>query len=167
MINKTKVCFFFLLAVILVIGTNVLAVEIHQSSKTSSDISFDLELIGLPAIENPIRKAPYVMFTGDNREMKILWQLIAPDTCQIEWGLDTLYSIGGENTYEYGTDHQHSYTLENLQPATKYFYRVTAEADTFSGSFWSAPFSHVGEARFFAYGDTRTYGTGKMMTGVC
>jgi hypothetical protein len=32
---------------LLVDGTNVLAVEIHQSSPTSSDISFDLELVGL------------------------------------------------------------------------------------------------------------------------
>lgn len=31
----------------LVAGTNVLAVEIHQSSGSSSDISFDLELVGL------------------------------------------------------------------------------------------------------------------------
>ena len=30
----------------LVEGTNVLAVEIHQISPTSSDISFDLELLG-------------------------------------------------------------------------------------------------------------------------
>ena len=30
----------------LVTGTNVIAVEVHQSSATSSDLSFDLELTG-------------------------------------------------------------------------------------------------------------------------
>ena len=35
-------------ALALVAGTNVIAVEIHQNAGTSSDISFDLELIGLP-----------------------------------------------------------------------------------------------------------------------
>jgi hypothetical protein len=138
-------------------GTNVLAVEIHQSSNTSSDISFDMELLGLASIPHPIRKAPYVIFAGDNREMCVIWQLIVTDTCQIEWGLDTSYSLGREDTYEYGMDHQHSCAIVGLQPSTKYFYRVIARADTFSGSFWSAPYSHAGEARFFAYGDTRTY----------
>ena len=37
-------------ASLLVEGTNVLAVEIHQDSGTSSDISFDLELLGIPKI---------------------------------------------------------------------------------------------------------------------
>jgi hypothetical protein len=32
---------------LLVNGTNVLAVEVHQSSPTSDDLSFDLELIGI------------------------------------------------------------------------------------------------------------------------
>jgi hypothetical protein len=32
---------------VLVAGTNILAVEIHQQSMTSSDVSFDMELIGL------------------------------------------------------------------------------------------------------------------------
>jgi hypothetical protein len=36
-------------ASLLVAGTNVLAVEVHQESPTSSDISFDLQLEGSPA----------------------------------------------------------------------------------------------------------------------
>jgi hypothetical protein len=34
-------------------GTNIVAVELHQSDKTSSDLSFDLELIGIrhPRVE--------------------------------------------------------------------------------------------------------------------
>jgi len=138
-------------------GPNVLAVEIHQISGTSSDISFDMELLGLAEIQHPTRKAPYLLYTGDNTEMRVLWQLIVPDTCYIVWGSDTEYSSGGATTYEFGGDHQHSYTIENLIPSTRYFYRVVAEADTFAGAFWTAPYSNTGEARFFAYGDTRTY----------
>ena len=37
-------------ASLLVEGTNVLAVEIHQTSATSTDISFDLEMLGVPRI---------------------------------------------------------------------------------------------------------------------
>ncbi|MCX8157631.1 MAG: Ig-like domain-containing protein, partial [Verrucomicrobiae bacterium] len=38
------------IANLLVAGTNVLAVEVHQNSATSSDLSFDLELRGYPVI---------------------------------------------------------------------------------------------------------------------
>ena len=34
-------------AALLVAGDNVVAVEVHQASPTSSDISFDLELVGV------------------------------------------------------------------------------------------------------------------------
>src|SRR5262249_27669545 len=37
-------------ASLLVEGTNVLAVEIHQAAANSSDISFDLEMLGIPTI---------------------------------------------------------------------------------------------------------------------
>ena len=37
-------------------GENVLAVEIHQTSVTSSDISFDLEVLGLDAVPHPTRR---------------------------------------------------------------------------------------------------------------
>ena len=138
-------------------GTNVLAVEIHQISGTSSDISFDMELIGVGEIMHPTRKTPYLIFTGHNTKMRLMWQLICPDTCHVEWGLDTLYSLGSVNVYEYGRDHQYTYTLENLIPSTKYLYRIVAGADAFCGSFWTAPYTHSDEARFFAYGDCRTY----------
>ena len=34
---------------VLMTGNNVLAVEVHQSATTSSDVSFDFELIGNPS----------------------------------------------------------------------------------------------------------------------
>jgi len=138
-------------------GTNVLAVEIHQSSITSSDISFDLEVIGLAAIPHPIRKAPYLIYTGDNTKMEVLWQLVVTDSCLIEWGLDQLYGLGSEVTHEYGSDHQHTFTIEGLTPETPYYYRVIARDDTSIGSFHAAPSATTSDVAFFAYGDTRTY----------
>lgn len=40
-------------------GRNVIAVEVHQSSSTSTDVSFDLQLLGVPFI--PRNKLPEVM----------------------------------------------------------------------------------------------------------
>jgi len=138
----------------LVPGTNVLAVEVHQRSGTSSDISFDLELIGTKSVT---RKAPYLIYNGDNTQMQVLWQLILTDTCAIEWGADTLYSMGSEQTYEYGGDHQHSYTIADLTPGSKYYYRVTVNEDNYPGSFHAAPATNATAVPFLAYGDTRTY----------
>jgi hypothetical protein len=46
-------------ASLLVAGTNVLAVEVHQQSQSSSDVSFDLELLGtLPGVGNSVTLNP-------------------------------------------------------------------------------------------------------------
>lgn len=141
----------------LVAGTNVLAVEIHQVSRTSSDISFDLELVGLSGMPALMRKAPYLVFGGDNTEMDVHWQLILSDTCTVEWGDDLTYSLGSSQTLEYGADHQHTYTITGLTPGTQYCYRVTAGGQEYTGYFRAAPPGDAISVRFFAYGDTRTY----------
>ncbi|HTD66269.1 MAG TPA: Ig-like domain-containing protein, partial [Candidatus Limnocylindria bacterium] len=55
-------------ASLVVEGTNVLAVEIHQSDLTSSDVSFDLELLAVPAV--PRNQPPLVsLISPTNGEM--------------------------------------------------------------------------------------------------
>lgn len=147
----------YVLADGLTLGTNVIAVEIHQVSGTSSDISFDLELVGLTALPDLMRKAPYPIYGGTNTQMQINWQLIFADTCVIEWGEDTSYSLGSEETVEYGTDHQHAYTITGLTPGTLYYYQVLLGGVEHTGSFRAAPPADAASVRFFAYGDTRTY----------
>jgi PKD repeat protein len=141
----------------LVAGTNVLAVEIHQRSGTSSDISLDLQLVTTTDQPPLARKAPYLIYNGDNTQMQVLWQLISTNTSTIEWGTDTFYTMGSAETYEYGTDHQHTYTITDLTPGTKYFYRVTVDYEVHTGSFHAAPETTATAVKFLAYGDTRTY----------
>ncbi|MFH1681986.1 MAG: metallophosphoesterase [Candidatus Eisenbacteria bacterium] len=142
---------------VLTAGTNHLAVEIHQRSVTSSDISLDLELIGWEELPSLVRKAPYLIYNGSNSGMQVLWQLIWTETCTIEWGEDESYSMGVAETHECGSAHQHSYTITGLTPGTVYLYRVVAGQDTCAGSFRAAPESDAEAVRFFVYGDTRTY----------
>ncbi|UCF79185.1 MAG: metallophosphoesterase [Candidatus Eiseniibacteriota bacterium] len=151
--NEDAFFHYFVSAAYLVAGTNVLTVEIHQSSVTSSDISFDLELrtTGL------MRKGPYLVYEGDNTEMCLMWQLHSTAACTVEWGPDTLCSSGSVPTSEYGPDHQHAYTVTGLVPSAKYFYRVIAGSDTCTGSFRAGPSSDSATLKFIAYGDTRTY----------
>ncbi len=102
-------------------------------------------------------KAPYLIYTGENTGMQVLWQLVSTDTCTIEWGIDTLYTIGTAQTYEYGSDHQHMYTITNLTPDSIYYYRMTVNQEVHTGSFRSAPDSNATSLKFIAYGDTRSY----------
>jgi hypothetical protein len=54
----------------LVNGTNIVAVEIHQQSLTSSDVSFDFELRGQPPPPEPPQKVYWGMFDG---QMVLAW----------------------------------------------------------------------------------------------
>jgi hypothetical protein len=102
------------------------------------------------------RKAPYLIYDGNELEMQVIWQLYSTESCQIEWGTDTLYSIGSAQTFEYGSDHQHTYTITNLIPVTKYYYRVIVNQEVHAGTFHSAPTTNASAINFFAYGDTRS-----------
>ncbi|HVF46109.1 MAG TPA: hypothetical protein VNA17_00935, partial [Pyrinomonadaceae bacterium] len=58
-------------ASLLVPGANVLAVEIHQSSGNSSDISFDLDLIGQTGAS--VTRGPYLQ-VGTANAMTVRWR---------------------------------------------------------------------------------------------
>ncbi len=139
------------------IGENVIAVEIHQRSRSSSDISFDFSLEGSATAQNLVRKAPYLIYTGNNTEYKILWQLIRTEECDLKWGTTEACSDGEATVTEYGDDHQYSYLFQNLTPRTKYYYQVIIDSAVYAGSFYSAPAENTDSLKFIVYGDNRTY----------
>jgi hypothetical protein len=102
------------------------------------------------------KKGPYLIYPGNNTQMTVLWQMTSTVGCTLEWGLDTSYAAGSTATTEYGTDHQHKYTITSLTPGTKYYYRITAGTAELTGSFRSAPAADVASVKLLAYGDTRT-----------
>jgi len=57
---------------------------------------------------------------------------------------------------EYGSEHQHQYTITGLAPGAKYYYRVEVDGDYHTGSFLAAPATDAENVKFMAYGDTRT-----------
>ncbi len=103
------------------------------------------------------RKAPYLIYPGNNTQMEVLWQLTTNDTCNISWGIDTTYADGNQQTFEYGTDHQHKCIINDLTPGMKYYYKVDISGELFRDSFMAAPPDTARNIRFFAYGDTRSY----------
>jgi len=109
-----------------------------------------------PIILDAMRKAPYMIYNGNNTEMQLLWQLTLTDTCTLDWGTDTLYGLGNIETVEYGSSHQHTYTIPNLIPGVKYYYKVAVDGEVYTGSFRSAPATNETNIKFMVYGDTRS-----------
>ncbi len=116
-----------------------------------------LALAAAPSNADLVRKQPYLVYLGDPTQMRVLWQLTGTDTTRIEWGTDLAYSLGTVQTSEYGTDHQHGYTITGLTPGTKVYYRVWAEGTPYPGSFTAMPPASATSFEFIAYGDTRSY----------
>ena len=114
-------------------------------------------LVATDPVWAAMRKAPYVIYAGTNTEMEVHWQLTTIATCTLDWGIDTSYSMGTDQTQEYGNDHQHLYTVPGLMPGSKYYYRVTSNQQRFTGSFRAAPADGATDLKFMAYGDTRSY----------
>jgi hypothetical protein len=102
-------------------------------------------------------KSPYLIYPGTVGQMEVLWQLSGTYVSTIEWGTDLTYSTGSALSSEYGTANQHAYTIGDLLPATRYYYRITTLGVAYTGSFLSAPAGSVTQLKFLAYGDTRSY----------
>jgi len=106
--------------------------------------------------QGSFEKGPYLIYPGNNTQMTVLWQMTTTSGCTLEWGLNTSYLSGSTPTSEYGTAHQHKYTITGLTPGTKYYYRVTAGASQGTGSFRTAPAASATSVKFLMYGDTRS-----------
>ncbi len=134
---------------------NIIAVEVHQRSHTSSDVSFDLKLEF--GILDYFKKDPYVLYTGNNDEMLVIWQMTEKQNCELTYGKDSTFSAGKINTSEYGNDHQHKVILRGLDIDEKYFYKVSVNDTIFKcGSFNTGLPDTAKNVTFFAYGDTRS-----------
>lgn len=127
-----------------------------------STVSFS-QTTGSTNVQSSIRvsefvKSPYLLYTGKNSEMLILWQTVSTKPCRVDWGTDLTYSTGTQQTTEYGTSHQHKITITGLAPGTRYYYKVTIDnAEWKTGNFNTGAADNETSVSFYTYGDTRTY----------
>ncbi|MFO1457880.1 MAG: metallophosphoesterase [Verrucomicrobiota bacterium] len=147
----------------LVSGNNVLAVEIHQSSGTSSDISFDLELVGITPARPSITRGPYLQkATSDS--MTVRWRTSQPTDTRLTYGTNT--PPGQVLTVPDSTT-EHAVTLTGLIPNALYYYAVGDSAGILaSGSdylFYTAPpTGTIQPMRFWVLGDAGTGSSGQL-----
>jgi phosphodiesterase/alkaline phosphatase D-like protein len=128
-----------------VAGVNVVAVEIHQSKITSSDISFDLALAGTgtgstsatPAL---LTRGPYLQMASQSA-VTLRWRTDKATDSKIEVGTSvgtyTFAAINSTITTE------HEVRISGLSPDTKYFYRFGSSTRVLQGGvenfFYTAP----------------------------
>ncbi len=105
-------------------------------------------------------KTPYLIYTGSNTAMKIIWQMKGTHTCTLEWGTrEGLYTAGQATIAGTGGHARlrlYSHTLAGLRPGTKYYYRAAGGGLIRTGSFYTAPAADAASVRFLAFGDTRS-----------
>ena len=115
---------------LLVTGTNVLAIELHQSGGTSTDISFDLELIGSDGSAS-VTRGPYLQIGTPNSTV-VRWRTNIATDSRVSYG-----TTQGSLTLNTGNSTQtteHEVLLSGLSPATKYFYSVGSTTQVLAGN---------------------------------
>jgi phosphodiesterase/alkaline phosphatase D-like protein len=103
-------------------GTNVIAVEVHQEFRESSDVSFDLQLIA--SSSTPIvglTRGPYLQL-GTPTSMHVRWRTNVPTDSRVQYGT----TPGNLNlTADDATaTTEHEVVLPSLTPATRYYYSI-------------------------------------------
>jgi hypothetical protein len=136
-------------------GSNTIAVEIHQASVTSSDISFDLQLVGNDAFASSLSRGPYLQM-GNTSSITIRWKTSTSSNSRVELGttFGTYPTVVSDPTST--TDH--IVNITGLTADTKYFYRIgnttnmgTADAEKFFTTL--PPANTTRKIRIAAFGD--------------
>jgi hypothetical protein len=112
---------------LLVAGTNTIAVEIHQQAAASSDLSFDLQLVGVPGVI----RGPY-LHMNNATGVTLRWRTFSA-TDSVVWIGTTqgaLTSVASDATLT--TDHE--LRLTGLQSDTKYYYAVGHSSGALAGN---------------------------------
>jgi len=120
---------------VLVAGTNTIAVEIHQRSSSSSDISFDLELTGADSAS--LNRGPYLQL-GTPTSMVVRWRTNVPSDSRVIYG--TSVAALTQSATEPTPKTEHEITLSGLTPNTLYYYAVGTSAEIEAGGDGSAFF---------------------------
>ena len=106
-------------------GNNLIAVEVHQRSAGSSDISFDLELVATPLGFVGMARGPYLQKMSDS-SVTIKWRTSTPTSSQVRFGS----SISNLNQVQYDPTAKidHGLTIGGLLPGQVIYYQI--ENDT-------------------------------------
>ena len=141
-------------------GTNTIAVEIHQTSASSSDLTFDLNLI-TQSSDPVLTRGPYLQMANSN-SVNLRWRTDLATNSKIEVGtVYGTYSLAAINSL---STSEHEVRITGLNPNTKYYYRFGSSTSVLqsevSNYFTTAPPANTTrKIRVAAFGDCGTGGS--------
>lgn len=134
-------------------GENTIAVEVHQSSLTSSDILWDLKLVGLPV--TPVTRGPYLQKATPS-SIVVRWRTGSAVDSKVTYG--TTPGNLNQSVVVSGTRTDHTVQLTGLTPYTQYYYSVGTSTSVIQSGvdfyFLTSPItSATGKYKFWVVGD--------------
>ncbi|HFC30830.1 MAG TPA: metallophosphoesterase family protein, partial [Oceanospirillales bacterium] len=147
------------IANLLVAGENVVAVELHQRSLSSSDLGFNFELLASSAI---IERGPYLQSQSPN-SVVVKWRTTNAGNSRVIWGTDVnnLNQTASDAT----VSTEHEVKLTGLPANTTIYYAVGTTSGTFTPigehyKFKTPPANGTRQpVRFWVIGDSGTANT--------
>ena len=147
----------YLSSTALVTGPNVLAVEVHQRSASSSDLSFDLQLTADTGLA--VKRGPYLQQGGPD-QVTVRWRTNIASDQRVRFGsgpgsLTSLVDVPGAST-------DHEVMLTGLSPDTTYFYSIGTTTQVLAGDdaehffLTSPPAGTAKDTRVWVIGDAGT-----------
>lgn len=139
----------------LISGTNVIAVEVHQSGITSSDISFKLQLSGNSQAVVPVVTRGAYLQKLHSSGVTIRWHTDIASNSKVQFGNDISY---GREVSDATVTNEHVVTINGLTPATRYYYSIGTsslrlQGDTNNTFSTAAPTGSTTPLRIWAIGD--------------
>lgn len=140
----------------LVAGRNVIAVEIHQADATSSDVSFDLQLVASP--KAGLVRGPYLQMRKTNGAT-IRWRTDLTTDSRVRFGTSATQLTNSVSSA--ARTNEHVAQISGLAPETRYFYSVGTANGTLAGGtnyffITAPPAGTVRPVRLWALGDSGT-----------
>ena len=134
-------------------GANTIAVEIHQTTATSGDLFFDMELIGVNTLN--VTRGPYLQ-VGSQTGMTIRWRTDAATDSRVTFG--TTHGAYTNTVDSATVTTEHIVRLSGLTPDTKYYYTIgstttTLQNDVLCNFLTLPPANTTRKLRFVAFGD--------------
>jgi hypothetical protein len=138
------------------LGNNSIAVEIHQASPTSPDLSFDFELIA--DTTKSLARNPYLQSATEN-SIIIRWRTKDSTNSLVRYGLSP--NALNDSVFITGKRKEHIVSIQGLQSASKYYYSVGTSTTKLQGDTQNYFLTHPpagtdGKYRFWVAGDCGT-----------
>ena len=112
-------------------GNNTIAVEIHQDEASSSDISFNLSLIGNFTLNANVVRGPYLQ-KATQSSVILRWRTDAPTDTRVNFGISPVSLNSSVVNAGFTTDHE--VELTGLNPGSSYFYEIGSFSSTYFGT---------------------------------